>query len=243
MKIWVAKLGNLLYGWDFLYRALYSTYKRISDTEERKLLSDIAVPGMTVVDVGANIGIYTAYFSKLVGPSGRVIAFEPEPKNYNRLCAYVQGLENVEPVEAAVVAQSGDIELFVSDALNVDHQTYDSGENRSRIGVHAVALDDYFPRGSRIDLIKIDVQGAEAAVLQGAERLLGENRDVRLILEYWPYGLKRAGAPPVRFLERLREMGFEFRVVDSSSGKNVETLGDRPDDYVNLYAWRGSVTV
>lgn len=243
MKIWVAKLGNLLYGWEFLYRALYSTYKRISDAEERKLLSDIVVPGMTVVDVGANIGIYTAYLSKLVGSRGRVIAFEPEPKNYRRLCAYVHGLENVEPVEAAVVAQSGDIELFVSNALNVDHQTYDSGENRSRIRVRGVALDDYFPRGSRIDLIKMDVQGAEAAVLQGAERLLGENPDVRLILEYWPYGLKRAGAPPARFLEWLREMGFEFRAVGSSSGKNVETIGDSPDDYVNLYASRGSVTV
>lgn len=210
MKIWVAKLGNLLYGWEFLFRALYSTYKRISDAEERKLLSDIVVPGMTVVDVGANIGIYTAYLSKLVGSSGRVIALEPEPKNYLRLCAYVQGLENVEPIEAAVVAHSGEIELFVSDVLNVDHQTYDSGENRSRIRVRAVALDDYFPRGSRIDLIKMDVQGAEAAVLQGAERLLGENRDVRLILEYWPYGLRRAGRRRRDFLSGFARWGLDF---------------------------------
>lgn len=240
MKIWIAKLGNLLYGWESLYRALYSTYKSVSDTRERRLLSEIVQPGMTVVDVGANIGVYAAYLSRLVGSGGRVIAFEPEPRNFQRLCTCVKPLENVEPVQAGVVERSGEIELFVSDALNVDHQTYDSGENRSRISVPAVAIDDYFAPGTKVDLIKMDVQGAEMSALRGAARVISENRNMKLVLEYWPYGLKRAGAQPEQFLELLSDMGFEYRLIDSSAGVTPQTLGYGADDYLNLYAWRSA---
>ena len=57
-----------------------------------------------------------------------------------------------------------------------------------------IALDDYFKPGERVDLIKMDIQGYELHALRGANRVLADNPDIKLLLEFWPYGLKQAGA-------------------------------------------------
>jgi FkbM family methyltransferase len=232
-------LANRLYHHTpILYRGLYGIYKRWSDREERALLANMVKPGMTVLDIGANIGmyrIYTRFLAELTGPTGRVIAFEPEPKNFSRLQRAVTDIPQVTVVHAAVSEKSGTLRLYVADDLNVDHHTYDAGDGRRTVNVPSIAIDDYMRPGERVDVIKMDIQGAELAALRGAERVLSENRGVRMMLEFWPYGLARAGSSVQELLGHLRRHDFRFRLIGDATPESVE-FG--PGEYANLIVER-----
>jgi FkbM family methyltransferase len=238
----VLKLGDRLYRRAYTaYLPLYSAYKAISDRKERRVLRSILRPGMTVVDVGANIGIYTRYLARLCGPNGRVVAFEPSPDNLLRLNANVRKLPNVTIHAAAVGDRSGSIPLYLSPHLNVDHRTYEIGEARDRIDVPVVRLDDIFPPGGRVDLLKVDVQGFEGAVLEGARRLMSENLHLKAVIEYWPYGLAQGKRDPNALLGLLAELGLAYEVIGSAEdpARFVARLDPaRSDHYCNLLVRR-----
>lgn len=136
----------------------------IGSYEMRQVLSVRAAvkPGMTVFDVGAHAGYYTLMFSRAVGPTGKVFAFEASPENAARLRHHlsINGLTNVEVVEAAVTDRTGTAR-FTSDGYV--GKLSDTGRE-----VRTVCLDDYpLP-----DLIKMDIEGAETMALSGASKLL-----------------------------------------------------------------------
>jgi FkbM family methyltransferase len=162
-------LGNQLYRRAYpLYKPLYSLYKALWDRSERAILRRVVRPGMIVVDIGANIGVYSRFLAGLVGVNGKVIAFEPAPDNFRRLWDNVAALPQIEPIQAAVGGSTGEIVLFESEELNVDHRVYDTRENRHQVRVPCWVLDDYISADERVDLIKIDVQGFELPALRGA---------------------------------------------------------------------------
>ena len=237
MKQALFQLGNRLYRhWPAAYEPLYFAYKAVSDRRERAFFRARLGPGMTVLDVGANIGANTRVFSALVGAGGHVIAFEPERENLERLRRVTRSLSNVRIVPAAVSARSGELELFVSEELNVDHHTYDAGDGRRRETVRAVRLDDAIPPKTRVDLIKMDIQGAEYQALKGAERVLRENAQLYLVFEFWPWGLVRAGCRPGELLDYLRDLGFSLVAFDERDPASVACA---EGEYVNLVAMRG----
>src|SRR6184192_1591404 len=187
-----------------IYRPLYAAYKTYADRAERELLRKILFQGAVVVDVGANIGIYSRFLSRCVGPTGLVHSFEPSPDNFRRLCAATRDLSNVRLTQAAVGERSGECKLYVSDKLNVDHRAYKAdGDSRRAIPTEMVTLNDYFKPGQRVDLIKIDIQGYELHALRGANRVLADNPNAKLLLEFWPYGLKQAGANWIELIDTL----------------------------------------
>jgi FkbM family methyltransferase len=222
-----------------LYRPLYSLYKAVSDRGERRLLREHLRPGMTVVDLGANIGIYSLFFASLVGEKGRVHSFEPAPANFARLAAAVRGRDNIEPVAAAAGAQSGQIALHLSDALNVDHRAYATGgEPRRSIPIRCVALDDYFPPGTRVDFLKADIQGSELTALEGATRVLADNPQLKLLLEYSPYLLTAAGRDPRALLDFFARRGLHVSRVGPSGRLGPLEAGDHAvaeTVYCNLF--------
>src|SRR5690242_11125830 len=186
------QVGNKAYEYAFpAYRFAYRAYKTYSDRAERQLLQKILFPGAIVVDAGANIGVYSEFLSRCVGPNGFVHSFEPSPKNFVRLVRATRKLPNVRPCAAVVGERTGDTTLYVSDKLNVDHRAYASeGDSRRAIQVEMLALDDYLKPGERVDLLKFDIQGYELHALKGGKRVISENHDIKLLLEFWPYGLK-----------------------------------------------------
>src|SRR5438477_13063030 len=124
-----------------IYRPLYAAYKTYADRAERELLRKILFQGAVVVDVGANIGIYSRFLSRCVGPTGLVHSFEPSPDNFRRLCAATRDLSNVRLTQAAVGERSGECKLYLSDKLNVEHRAYkDDGEFRHAVPTEMVAL-------------------------------------------------------------------------------------------------------
>jgi FkbM family methyltransferase len=236
------RAGNKVYKHAFpIYRPLYAAYKAYADRAERELLRQVLSPGAVVVDAGANIGIYSQFLSRCVGTTGVVHSFEPSPENFERLRSATRRLSNVRLSQSALGERSGNSELYLSDKLNVDHRAYMAGgDSRRTIPIEMVALDDYFKPGERVDLIKIDIQGYELHALQGATRVLADNPDIKVLLEFWPYGLKQAGANWIDMITVLEGRGMVIQQV--SAGNLIpfhsESASESADWYVNLFASR-----
>jgi FkbM family methyltransferase len=226
-----------------IYRPLYAAYKTYTDRAERALLRKIVFQGAVVVDVGANIGIYSQFLSRCVGPTGQVHSFEPSLDNFRRLSAATRHLANVRLTRAIVGEASGEWKLYVSDKLNVDHRAYQAyGDSRRAVPTRMVALDDYFRPAQRVDLIKMDIQGYELHALRGAQRVLRENRDIKLLLELWPAGLEQAGVRWQGLVDVLREFNMSLSLVSTCGLIAFDPRDVRQDVawYANLFAHRSS---
>jgi len=236
--------GNKLYQHAFpIYRPLYFAYKRYADRAERKLLRRLLFPGAVVIDAGANIGVYSSFLARCVGPTGAVHSFEPAPENFERLRAATRCLANVRANAAAVGERSGKSQLYVSENLNVDHRAYAPvAESRSAIDIDMVALDDYFQPDATVDLVKLDLQGYELHALRGAGRVLSENSEVKLLLEFWPHGLESAGVNWRELLELLHHYGMRVLQLRNESliELNESEIRSDPNWYINLFAGRDS---
>jgi len=239
------RFGNELYKFAFpIYRPLYGLFKSYADRAERELLARHLFGGAVVVDASANIGTYSRFLAQCVGPSGVVHSFEPDADNFKRLSRALAHWPNVRLNHFAVGDQTGESFLYISDDLNVDHRAYPSaGEDRRKVPMHVVRLDDYFPPGKRVDLIKMDIQGFELRALRGAERVLEENRRLKMVLEFWPYGLRQAGTSGPELVSFLRERDFSLSLIadwgiihwDSAMANDCD-----PSNYTNLFAERGT---
>jgi FkbM family methyltransferase len=236
------RAANTVYQRAFpLYRPLYVAYKAYADRAERDLLSKILFQGAVVADVGANIGIYSRFLSRCVGPGGLVHSFEPSGDNFARLSAATDDLSNVRCTQAVVGERSGDCKLYISDELNVDHRAYSAGgDSRRTVSTQMVTLDDYFKPGERLDLIKMDVQGYELHALRGAQRVLRENMDIKLLLELWPAGLEQAGVKWEELIELLHRLNMRVTFVRSAGSVPFDPRDVRNDVswYVNIFAHR-----
>jgi len=238
------QIGNEAYKYGFpVYRYAYRTYKAYADRAERRLLQEILLGGAVVVDAGANIGIYSEFLSRCVGPNGVVHSFEPCPDNFMRLRSATRKMPNVRPCPAVVGEHSGETMLYLSARLNVDHRAYATeGNARRAVQVGMVALDDYFKSRERVDLLKLDIQGYELHALQGAKRIMNENQQIKLLLEFWPYGLKQAGVNWNELIEMLEGFAMDIMFVRDNGLIPFEPCDVRIDVnwYVNLFAGRSA---
>lgn len=184
-------------------------------------------PGMVVLDIGANIGYFSLLFSKLIGQSGKLLAFEPDPKNYQLLKKNIEingYAERVMLYECALYKEKSELCLYLCDTNCGDHRIYDSGKKSKHITVKAETLDGIMSEHDcRIDCMKMDVQGSEFFVLQGMQKQLQLNPDLIIFTEYWPRGLHLSGVKCKSFFEFLEEKGF-FPFEFSSSG-HIEPTG------------------
>lgn len=233
-------VGNRVYEHAFpIYGLCYRAFKAYTNRGERKLLRSILSAGAVVVDAGANIGVYSQFLSRCVGPTGVVHAFEPSLENFRRLQSATGNLANVRLSQTAVGEYSGRSKLYISRQLNVDHRTYATGgDSRPAMQIDIVALDDYFKPGQRVDLIKMDVQGYELHALRGANRVLTENPDAKLLLEFWPYGLKQSGATWRDLIAALESKNV---VISQLTKRGLvpfrgDSVKESPEWYVNLFA-------
>src|SRR5690606_18164169 len=89
----------------------------------------------------------------------------------------------------AVSSKTETLKIYTSKNLNVDHRTYKPKEYDEEISIEAVSIDDYFGTNQKVDFIKIDIQGFEMQAIQGMTKTLEANPNVKIISEFWGYGL------------------------------------------------------
>jgi len=184
------------------------------ETEVTSLICRLLKPGMNVVDLGASSGYYTLMAARLVSPSGQVFAFEPDPLMYRYLHRNVQfnQLRNVHCLQTAASNSIGQVKL-ARDEIERGYLT-SSGKD-GLLSVDTTTLDAFFGNlGSpAIDLIKMDIEGAETAALQGMTDLARRNPQLRLIVEFNLEAIRRSGSSPAGFADALRRIGFERAYV------------------------------
>jgi FkbM family methyltransferase len=169
--------------------------------------------GDTVIDLGANIGYYTLLFAKLVGKSGKVIAFEPHPENFAILKKNVEanGYKNVVCEQKAVSKSSERIKLFIDEEATTKHAIANSKFcSKNFVSVDSVKLDDYLEENTKIDFIKMDIEGAEYFVLEGMKNVLEKNPTMTIITEFTPYYFNNLGVDPKKVVGLLHENNFNL---------------------------------
>ena len=206
---------------DFIQRQIYSG--TFEGTETRWVRNHLK-PGMTFVDAGANVGYWTALAASLVGPKGRIIAFEPSPYAFQRLKDLVEfnDLEQVEAINAGLSDLPGQVELYLG-AWGNHTPTMVPHEAETSTLVAVQTLDYAAERAGidRIDLIKIDVEGFEFRVLDGAKQLLRERRIRAILCEFNDDWLRAAGSSTESLERTFRQCGFlELRRAGPSAAEN-----------------------
>ena len=217
---------------------------------QTKLFRSTIKPGDTFVDVGANIGWYTVIACKLVGETGRVIAFEPDPTSFGFLARNVEAnaCGNVTLEQKALSNAEGTVELFIATEHLGLHRIYDLGDDRESVSVDAVPLDSYLEGldESSVNVIKIDTEGAEGVILEGMTQTVEDNRGLKVFLEYDPHNLRQAGYDPSELFRRSQNQGFEFHAISegqervfpvSTEAALLEAQADDPS-ILNFYLER-----
>ncbi len=210
---------------------------------ETRLFSAAVKEGMTVVDVGANLGYYTLLAARLVGPTGKVYAFEPSPENFALLSRNVEanGYQNVVLVPKAVSNISGIATLQIDGGSSGGHSLSGFRGGSESVGVETVALDEYFADGKEsVDVIKVDAEGAEMAIFDGMSEILTRNPDLTLLTEFFPRAISGFGYPPHEYIRQLVACGFRIYSIDEDTGK-VELLNPaRVSDFIEPLTRKGT---
>lgn len=213
------------------------------ENSELRFVQRFLKPGMTVLDIGANQGLYTLLASKLVGTEGRVLAVEPSPREFRRLKfhLWINSCKNVEVVNIALGAVSGSGQLHVvmgSESGCNSMRPPDVAQPTQQLPVSVERLEDVVRmRGiASIDLIKLDVEGAELSVLQGAGQVISSDRRPVILVEAQDLRTKPWGYPAKDILLFLQAMGYSwYSIRDDGSLLQLDVSKEFFDG--NFVAW------
>lgn len=157
----------------------------------KKIFNQEVSLGGVAVDIGAHVGYYTKHLSSLVGPAGRVFAFEPSRVNFPLLRKNVNNLSNVEINNFAVGAMEGELVFYQSKKGSGRHSLVSGRcDDTEEYRVRVVSLDDFFSRyldsGTKVDFLKVDVEGFEPEVFIGAKKMLEKGLIKKIVFECYP---------------------------------------------------------
>lgn len=208
-------------------------------------------PGMTFVDVGANVGLYTG-LALHKSHTTRILCMEPDKTSGYYLTQTIQSnkaagqQDNVTFFPVAVSDSKGQLTLYKNSQNKGDNRIYSDPLCDERETVESDTLDHLCEKAgiSAVNYLKVDVQGAELKVFLGAQKILSQSSDCIVMTEFWPYGLRQCGGTPDAYLSLLRELGFTLYEL---SGRGLEKIGNFEDIisqcpgrvYKNLIALKG----
>lgn len=178
--------------------------------EKQQLFAALMKPGMVVYDIGANAGFYTLLAADLTGPSGFVVAFEPQPRNLHYLRAHLRlnRIENATVLDLAVAEAPGTARFSATGPAT--GTLSDEGDLVVRQTSLDALIESHAVRPP--DLVKIDIEGGELAAIRGARRVLAQYRPILMLATH---GSRIHDA----CIEELRELGYGIQSID---GRPIE---------------------
>ncbi len=214
---------------DSLNLTKYGIYEPV----ETALIKKLIKPNYVVLDIGANIGYYTLMLAKLVGETGKVYAFEPEPRNYHILQQNIEfnNLKNVHVHNTAIAEKSGTSTLHLCDTNRGMHRIYESQWcKEGTVNVPMTAIDDLIEYA---DFIKMDIEGAELGALKGMKILLKKHHPT-ILMEFHPPSILEYGAQPKEIFDFVVGLDYvveipnvgpvTFEQLEKQSGGKVATI-------------------
>jgi len=213
---------------------------------DTKIIRDNIKEGHIVIDVGANIGYYTLIFAQLAGTTGKVFAFEPEPKNFELLQKNVKvnDYSNTINQNYAVSDSNGNVSLFLAKNGIVGHRISNFDINSNSILVKKIPLDDYFTKLNlldKINFVKIDVEGFEFGVLKGMTKIIEKSKNLKIFLEFNRTGIEEAGFDPKEILDFLYKNNFKIyflnykeNSINEADKNQLLTSKDNLNENINL---------
>lgn len=243
MTLWFGIPSQVRLPWGAMWRAENDACGRAIlrgqfENAERQFVERYLEPGMTVLDIGAHHGFYSLLASKKVGRNGRVVAFEPSPREREKLARHLtwNSCGNVRVEETALGETEGQADFFVvadkETGCNSLRQPHTKHPTR-RLQVQVKRLDDYLRTGQieRVDFIKLDVEGAELSVLRGAGEVLESRPRPILLCEVQDMRTKAWGYSAVEIIKFLALRGYAwFMLLEDGSLRVVNTNGRKEWD-------------
>ena len=214
-------------------------------TGEREVL-DVEVvkkellPGMNVLEIGANLGYYLLLEAQLIGSNGMIYAFEPDPRNIRILTLNIKenNLERMVKVfPHAVSNQSGEKRFYLSKQTNLNTMVEDHKETKDSIIVKTIAIDNFDKISLPINFIRMDIEGFEVEAVEGMLGLLKRASDIKLLIELHPH-LYTVSRNFTKIIEKLFTLGFAPRFVISAgehAPREITQLGYTPSKIVTEF--------
>ena len=233
-KHWIRVLPG--YGYSFVHfgdvtKLLYAhqhlvPFRKSFEYSTLSRFVSLLKPGDRVLDIGANVGLYSLLGSQIVGSSGRIFAFEPNPKTCGVLRQNLElnGCANVDCAQVALSNKSGTVSLAIPDEVQAKYAYGDSylsmypeeSKNGEVGGVPCMKLDVFLKENGidYVDVIKIDVEGAEMLCFEGAKLLLSSSVKPVIIMECDEVLCRRFGYSVFDTLKFLDGFGYVFEQFD-----------------------------
>lgn len=217
--------------------SLYLSVNQNWENFETGIIEKNVKKGDIVLDIGANIGFYTLILAKLVGKKGKVYAFEADKNNFKILKKNVEinGYKNIILINKAIWNKKGSIKFYVNKKNTAGNSTY-RGKNLEHDEIESIKLDDYFKKNKKVNFIKMDIEGSEGRAIKGMSNLLKENKNIKIITEFYPKFLNQIGKEinysAKNYLDFLKKIGF--KLYDIQERNNSLILSD-PEDILKKY--------
>lgn len=200
--------------------SLLLSINKIYEENETNFIKDSINEGDIVIDIGANIGYYTLLFARLVGNTGKVYSFEPDPRNCLLLEKNIQinDYNNIVLEKKAISDKTEKSILYVTDDNAGSTMHKGNSTTKNEIDIDAITLDDYFKANSIApDFIKIDIEGYELNALKGMKMVLQSSNKIKIMIEYNPLTKNFFNSDPMDSLNFLGELDFKFKDLNSNS--------------------------
>ena len=212
---------------------------KLYEVEETSYFRQNFTKGMTFVDVGANIGLFTSLAIRQ--GASKILAIEPHSESFGFLKTTIDKnnpLMSVSAEKVALGSQGGEGRLYLNPFNKGDNRMNYSKELIEGERVEIKTLDSICAQYgiNSIDFLKIDVQGSELGILQGAVGVLGNSRRCIIMTEVWPSGMEKAGYSSEIFSDFLTSLGFKVEKVFVRPDRKISASSRGFTDYTNIVA-------
>ena len=223
---------------------------RRHEPETIHLLDQLIKPGMTMLDIGAHVGYYSRRYAPKIGGHGLVFAFEPHPRTFAMLGQNVAKMPNVMPVQAALAEEAGTAVLHdylmmsASGSLHYDEAMVELQQAQTQAGDVAPRMAEAFEPQTftvetmpgdtflsnqgihQVDIIKMDIEGAEINALRGLKQTIANSPNLQLIMEYNPAALTAFDLEPLAAMAEVQALGFTTMEAIEVDGRLTDLTGD-----------------
>lgn len=228
-----------------------SLFFGVYENQELNLIKKYAKNGFRFIDIGANIGLYSAIIASIIGEKGSIYSFEPEPKAFKFLqnTINLNNFKNIHAFQKAASDSEGEIFLYASENNGGDNRAYDLGKESigfNKVTVKKIHTGNFLlSQGiNSADLIKIDVQGYEFYVFQGLIDLINNSKKIAIFTEFWPAGLMLAKSDPRDLLNLFLELKLDILDIKTQTRYTYLSLENilmkyKGREYTNLILTKG----